>query len=193
MQCLTPTQSTRMYGYNHHMPDLFLIANDLNLSTKIYNDEKLRLLSFLKPFKVEIEHIGSTSLANSIGKGIIDIIVACNDAADQLAVKELLITHGYRQGELNKKPDGRLFFLTVPGQAQAGDIHLHLVLSNSDHHLQAIGFRNYLQKNSAELTKYNQEKIRLAKLTHFVRQEYTAQKAPFIQEILSRISMISLQ
>ncbi len=165
--------------------DLKLIANDFNHSQALFDAQKLVLQQLLQGFDVLIEHFGSTAIPGTIGKGIIDILVSVNEE-DQLKIKDLLISSGYRRGELNKKPDGRLFFCNVMGQSQAGDIHLHLVIKNSENRLQVIRFRDYLLSHPKEIELYNQEKRRLAKTTGYNRHEYTSQKAGFIRKLIGK-------
>jgi len=167
--------------------DLKLIANDLKSSQSIFLQEKTRLENLLQNFAVQVEHIGSTSVPHTIGKGIIDILLLCANEKDQEQIRDVLAVSGYRQGELNKNPDGRLFFYNSDGQTQAGDIHLHLVLKDSSN-LQSISLRDYLLTHLDEVEHYNQEKIRLAQSTNNDRHEYVRQKETFIKYLMSKIS-----
>lgn len=167
--------------------DLKLVANDVAKSQKIFQSEKVKIERILGKFNVIIEHIGSTSFPKSIGKGIIDMIVACDDETDQHKIRDLLVEHGYRQGELDKKPDGRLFFCNTPGQTQAGDIHLHLVIKNSPNFHEVIKFREYFLSHPDAVKKYNQEKLNLAKQTNNDRKKYLQLKGEFMQSVLKKL------
>ncbi len=164
--------------------DLILVPNDFLHSQQLFANEKQKLQKILADFNLEIIHFGSTSVPGTIGKGIIDIMIACNSMLDQQNIKELLIQHHYRQGELNKKPDGRLFFSNGQGQTQAGDIHLHVVLKNSVDWVNAVRLHDYLIHHPEEVIAYNQEKLRLAKITNNDRKEYVTLKGEFIQNLL---------
>ncbi|MDH5533059.1 MAG: GrpB family protein [Candidatus Pacebacteria bacterium] len=166
--------------------DLNLIPNNYKESKKLFENEKERLQKILHNFEIIIEHIGSTSIKGSIGKGIIDIIVACDNKEDQEKIKYLLSKNGYRQGELNKKPDGRLFFCNVEGQTKAGDIHLHLVIKDSDNYHEVINFRNYLHNHPDEVEWYNDKKKHVANITNNSRKEYVVQKGEFVRELINR-------
>lgn len=166
--------------------DLKLIPNDFSANKAIFTAHLEKLQNILKDFETSIEHVGSTSIPGTIGKGMIDIIIACEAELHQDQIKDLLIANGYRQGELNKERDGRLFFCSVEGRTQAGDVHLHLVIANSYNHLEVIQFRDYLLNNPEEVKRYNQEKLRLATQTNNDRSQYVRLKEPFIKEVLSK-------
>lgn len=164
--------------------DLVLIPNDFAANTSIFLRHELKLREALQEFEVTIEHVGSTSIPGTIGKGMIDIIITCLDEIAQIEIKNRLVVSGYRQGELNKKPDGRLFFCSVEGPTKAGDIHVHLVLKDSYNYREVIQFRDYFLTNPDKVELYNQEKLRLAKLTDNDRSQYVVLKENFIHEVL---------
>ncbi len=95
--------------------DLHLVPNNYQSNKDIFEKEKIRLLKPLQGTNSQIEHIGSTAIPGTIGKGIIDILVICENEQDQIYIRNKLITLGYIQGELNKIPDGRLFFSNARG------------------------------------------------------------------------------
>lgn len=161
--------------------DLKLIPNNFEENKKIFEREKDKLITLLSDFNIKVEHIGSTAIPNTIGKGIIDIIVICESESDQEKIKNVLIEGQYRQGELNKIPDGRLFFCNTNVQTQAGDIHLHLVIQNSNN-LQSIYFRDFLLNNPDKVNEYNDEKIKVAKQANNDRHQYTLKKSGFISK-----------
>jgi GrpB-like predicted nucleotidyltransferase (UPF0157 family) len=167
--------------------DLVLISNDFLANKAVFSLHQEKLQEILKDFVVSIEHVGSTSIPNTIGKGMIDIIIACETETHQYQIKDLIIANGYRQGELNKERDGRLFFCSAEGRTQAGDIHLHLVIANSYNHLEVIEFRDYLLGNPDAVEQYNNEKLRLAQATNNDRSQYVKLKEPFIKEILNKL------
>jgi GrpB-like predicted nucleotidyltransferase (UPF0157 family) len=167
--------------------DLKLIPNDLSASRNIFSKEKLKLEKLLQDFATTIEHIGSTAIPHTIGKGIIDILLICSTEKDQQKIRDILVTQGYTQGELNKKPDGRLFFFSPDRQTQAGDIHLHVVLQNSSN-LQSLALRDYLLAHPEEVKHYNQEKTRLSQNTDNTRHAYAVQKETFIKELLEKVN-----
>jgi GrpB-like predicted nucleotidyltransferase (UPF0157 family) len=167
--------------------DLHLVLNNYSESKKIFENEKLRLLKSLVGFGVQIEHIGSTAIPATIGKGIIDILVICNNEKDQLAIRFKLINIGYIQGELNKVPDGRLFFCNSKKQTQLGDIHLHLVIKNNINNQVSLKFRDYMLKHPKEVKAYNNEKKRIAEENGNSRHEYAVHKGDFIKKIMDKI------
>lgn len=167
--------------------DLILVKNDLAESQQIFQKEKSRLQQLLANYSISVEHIGSTAIPQTIGKGIIDILLICADETAQSEIRNILIDNGYIQGELNKVPDGRLFFSNTPHQTQAGDIHLHLVVKDSNN-LESLAFRDYLIQHPEEVAAYNQEKTKLAKAANNNRHEYAVHKADFIQSLMQKLS-----
>lgn len=167
--------------------DLKLVPNDLTTSQNVFLKEKNRLTGLLQDFSIKIEHIGSTAIPNTIGKGIIDILLICATDLDQENIRSILVTNGYTQGELNKIPDGRLYFYNTTGQTQAGNIHLHLVLKNSSN-LQSLALRDYLLMHPDEVERYNQEKARISKKTNNNRHDYSVVKANFMKELMRKIN-----
>lgn len=165
--------------------DLILINNDYLCSSTLFKNEQQKLLDLLKNFDIIIEHFGSTAVPNTVGKGIIDVLIACNSNTDQELIKDILVTAGYRQGELNKQPDGRLFFCNTSGQTHAGDTHLHLVVKNTDNHLDVVKLRDYLLEHPEVVVTYNQEKLRLAQVTDNNRAKYVAQKGEFMKRLIA--------
>lgn len=166
--------------------DLKLIPNNLAISTTLFLSEKEKLEKVLSNFTIQVEHVGSTALPGTIGKGILDVLLICESVDEQGHIKDVLVANGYIQGELNKVPDGRLFFVNHPGKTEAGDLHLHLVVKGSNN-LQSLIFRDYLLDHPDELKKYNQEKQKLAQLTHNSRYDYAVNKATFIEDLMRRI------
>lgn len=168
------------------MSDLKLVPNNLQRSESLFKTEKERLEKVLKNFLINIEHIGSTAIPETIGKGIIDILLICQSEDDQGKIKDSLVSNGYIQGELNKEPDGRLFFTNSRGQTQAEDIHLHLVIKNSTN-LVSLQFRDYMLHHPDEVKRYNNEKEQLSLKTGKNRHEYAVQKERFILEVMKKI------
>lgn len=168
------------------MTTLILQPNDFGKNKQIFYSHREKIEQILQDFGITVEHVGSTAIPGTIGKGIIDIIVTCKDKPEQFAITQILSSKGYRQGELQKPYDGRLFFCSVEGKSQAGDAHIHLVILNSYNHLEVIQFRDYLVSNPAEVENYNQEKRRLAELTSNDRSQYVLLKGPFVKEILRK-------
>lgn len=148
-----------------------------------FKQEKQKLLRLLDRLDCEIEHFGSTAVKGTIGKGIIDILIALPNKKSQDKALQILQKEGYRQGELSKKPDGRIFLCSNQEQSEPGDIHIHLVLKNSKNHLNPLIFRNFLIKHKSFVKKYNVLKKQLAEKMSFNRKQYTKSKKDFIDKV----------
>ncbi len=164
-----------------------LILNNYSQSEQKFNKAKIELSGLSKKYDYKIEHFGSTAIPGTIGKGMIDIMVAFDNEEDQLDALKILQKAGYRRGELNKKPDGRFFLCSNQEQSEAGDVHLHLVIKESENFLKPVIFKDYLIKHPDLVIEYNKIKEEIVKATNSNRKEYAQNKRDFIDSIVSKI------
>jgi len=95
------------------------------------------------------------------------------------------------KGELNKKPDGRLFFSKSIGKTGAGDIHLHLVVKGDRNNLISLRLRDYLLKHPEDVRYYNKKKRELASLTNNDRGEYVVRKTDVMNTLMKKVNQAS--
>ena len=129
-----------------------------------------------------VEHIGSTALPGLMAKPVIDIAIKIDSLKTSL--EELtfrLAQHGCAcHGEYGLP--GRIFF-TLGNPPR---FHIHVVDEVSKYWTPWMVFRDYLRKHPEYATRYEQEKIRLAKEAGGDRSKYTLGKGNFVTAILSR-------
>lgn len=167
------------------------MARNLKLTTYkrsdidgVFKTEKKKLKTLLNGLVFEIEHFGSTAIPGTFGKGMIDIMFIFPSERVQLQALEKLKQAGYRQGELNKKRDGRFFLTNNQNQSQAGDVHLHLVIKDTDQHKGPLFFKKHLLENHKDVEEYNKLKKKLASKFNFDRKSYALGKRDFIEKIV---------
>jgi len=149
-----------------------------------FQQERQMLLNLFGGLDCEIEHFGSTAIEGTIGKGVIDILIALPNKKSLDKALQILQKNGYYRGELKKKPDGRTFLCNKQEESKPGDIHIHLVLNNSKNHLDLLIFRNFLKKHKSFVKEYNVLKGKLAETTNFDRKQYTELKNSFIDRMI---------
>ncbi|AKB31087.1 hypothetical protein MSSAC_0430 [Methanosarcina siciliae C2J] len=143
--------------------------------------EKERILGAIKENIISIEHIGSTSIKNSVAKPIIDICIGIGDYSTGFECVKKLESLGYKYlGEYGV--EGRHYFRT---DSDCVKVHIHMFDAKSDQYLNHILFRDYLNCHPEDLQKYNELKEQL-KGKMISREEYTRQKEPLINEILTK-------
>ena len=175
------------------MKQFKLSASDYEETSGLFRVEKERLYKMLSEKNIEdkvtIEHIGSTAIPGLDGKGIIDVLVICEDEQTKLLVRDILFNIGYTQGELNKKPDGRLFFYKYKATSeniQKGDIHLHLVLKGDKQNLISLELKNHLLAHPEDVDYYNRKKKEIANVSQS-RVEYMNKKSEVMDELMRRM------
>ncbi|MER8395184.1 GrpB family protein [Mesorhizobium sp. M1340] len=133
---------------------------------------------------LEIEHIGSTSVAGLAAKPIFDLDVVIPTEADlSFAISKLSkIEHTY-EGE--RGIDGRHAF-THPGRLPAH--HLYVCAAANPELGRHIVFRDYLRANPDVAKTYGLLKKRLADRFGSDREGYSNAKTAFIAEALSKRS-----
>jgi GrpB-like predicted nucleotidyltransferase (UPF0157 family) len=130
-----------------------------------------------------IEHFGSTAVTGLPGKGIIDILIGFRNKSQLLAATKKLISIGYfpsRKGQVSR--GDRIFLSSNKGESTIGNIHLHLVLEESENFRRPLRFRNRLRRDKALRNRYLKIKKGAAMAAEGKRELYTKLKSEFIEE-----------
>ena len=168
-----------MIGLQKDSVDLYLINNAIYKSS--YEDEHVKLSSILKGYFVSIEHVGSTAISGIVAKPIIDIAVGINDTKDFNLITSILEKNGYtylaNRGEISR----RIFVKT------SNDVrthHIHVEEYGKQNWVNHIKFRDKLIASVNFRKEYEELKIHLSKKYASNREQYTLEKAEFIQKVL---------
>jgi len=146
---------------------------------KLFEKEKEKLKKIIPSSK--IEHIGSTSVLNLGGKGIIDILISVTKK-DLEKAKDKLVNSNYSLSKTGGNKN-RIFFEKEYGFFKKRKVHIHLTFVNSKICKEAIKFRNLLRKNKTLREKYSnikQKAISLGKKN----KDYRDFKEKFVREVL---------
>jgi GrpB-like predicted nucleotidyltransferase (UPF0157 family) len=131
---------------------------------------------------LRIEHVGSTSIPGLPAKPIIDILLVVAEAAKETEYVIALEGAGYK---LHIREPGwyehRMF------KGPENDVNLHVFPVGCPEVARMLAFRDWLRKNEADRELYARTKRTLAQQKWKYTQNYADAKAPFIEEIMSRI------
>lgn len=161
------------------------ISDYNNNAPKIFKEIKQYLLDTI-PYKIEIEHIGSTAVPGLGGKGIIDILIITKRKYMQ-KIKELLVSLGFKfNPEINTNPEK--LFISGPYRYKEKElhIHIHITFKGSNEHIDKLTFRDYLRKNPEEPKNYYELKKKWSKEARQDRSKYTELKSSYINEVLEK-------
>lgn len=150
---------------------------------KIYNKVLKRLRNKIgKEFP--IDHVGSTALPNMYGKNIIDILVGANNEKEIDKISDILKELGYFPGIHNQ--GNYRFFANTEEETKKGDIHIHLVCTDTNRYKDFIILRNYLLINKEEKQAYSILKKKIIKEGKTIRNDYKLEKSKYVSDLLNR-------
>lgn len=154
------------------------------VNTKIYTSVVKKLRKKIGK-EVPIDHVGSTAIPNMYGKNIIDILIGAQneEELEELTIK--LKELGYFPGRNSTGMIYR-FFASTEEETKSGDIHIHLVIIDSDRYRDFLILKKYLLKNKEERKNYSNLKKELIKNGHFVREDYKSVKSEYVSALLDR-------
>lgn len=133
------------------------------------------------PF-VLIEHIGSTSISNCGGKGIIDIAILYRHAQLELTKKGLEILGFQKQISIDPFPESRPMRVgSIKFKNQKYKIHAHVIMFGCKEHFELIYLRELMNMNSK--LKNNYEKIKQKIIGRGITDslKYSIEKGKFIK------------
>jgi GrpB-like predicted nucleotidyltransferase (UPF0157 family) len=139
----------------------------------------------LAPLTPHIEHIGTTAIAGSAARPIIDVLVGLVQPAGAERLFEILRMHGYRitQGKENSPLGTRLL---VRWQRGLPTHHVHVVEYLGSEWRQMLLFRDVLRIDARLAREYEWLRRRFAGLHPENRIAYNRAKATFINSIIGQ-------
>jgi len=162
--------------YNPDWATLF--EQEKALITKVLGDD----------FMLNMEHIGSTSIAGLAAKPTIDILIEVSKLSDEIKqiITKKLETIGYRN-MYNSETETKMTFgkgydLNV---VNTQTYHAH-IREKGNVPQDEIYFRDYLRQNSDARDEYTKLKYALAEKYQFNREDYTQGKTEFIRKITEK-------
>ena len=162
----------------------YVFKPDSKIFPELFLREKERISSRVK-MALAIEHIGSTSVPNLGGKGIIDIAIAVHKQ-DMDSVSQQLQSLGYEFRPTFSTPD-RFYFIIYLPDPEEGErrYHLHLTYPENREWGQFIGFRDYLRNHPDEVEEYAAMKRQAADEAKHEGKHYRKIKEPMFEKVSS--------
>ena len=142
-----------------------------------------KLLTELLGGDISISHVGSTAIPDMVGKNIIDILIGASNYENFEQYSLILKNNGYFEG--NNTTQIYKFFASTENETKSGDVHIHLVMKDTERYDEFLILKNYLLNNKQERDNYsNFKKEILAKTTD--RKEYRQIKSEYVSNLLKR-------
>lgn len=151
---------------------------------EVFDAERGRLLKVLRPWlRGDVEHIGSTSVAELPAKPIIDMLAGVQDLDAAAEAVPALTAMGYQAG--SHRPHEAIWLFAPAGAAPPErSFHLHLTEVGSDLWLERLTFRNALRADPELTRAYGRLKQLLAR-QGLGLVEYTDRKRDFVAAVLA--------
>lgn len=142
-----------------------------------------KLLTELLGNDISISHVGSTAIPDMVGKNIIDILIGASNHENFDKYSLFLKNNGYFEGK--NATQIYKFFASTENETKSGDVHIHLVMKDTERYDEFLILKNYLLNNKQERDNYsNFKKEILAKTTD--RKEYRQIKSEYVSNLLKR-------
>lgn len=161
-----------------------LVRQNLRINKKLYKHIEDELRQCLDK-DIILEHVGSTVIPNMFGKNIIDILIGVNNNEQLKKTIKILEEKGFVSS--SKHHDNIYQFMSSTAkETHEGDIHLHLVIKNSERFNEFIILKQYLLNNKEEAKTYSDFKKKILKNGYEDRKEYKKIKSEYVSNLLKR-------
>lgn len=161
-----------------------LIKQDFDKNKKIYQNIERELRTKI-PINVPITHVGSTAIPNMYGKNIIDILIGAKNKKQFDEIAKELIDCGFIPSN-NSQSDVYQFLASKKEETGSGDIHIHLVMENTNRYLDFIILKKYLLANKEEALAYSNYKKQIISQGITERKKYKSIKSEYVTKLLER-------
>ena len=161
-----------------------LKSQDYRKNKELYFETEKDLRKILGEY-VPIDHVGSTAIPGIVGKNIIDILIGAKDEQEFISLRQKLIDVGYF-ASVNSKTDIYQFFASKQGETGEGDVHLHLVVIDTERYREFLILRDYLLAKPEEAIAYSEHKKELLSQGISDRKLYRATKSKYVTALIER-------
>ena len=160
-----------------------IVKQDFKMNKEMFESVKEQLQKKLGE-KVVIEHVGSTAIPNMYGKGIIDILIGAKDVDEFNYIKSVLEKNNYYGSEKSKTEEYQ-FFASTTDETKSGDIHIHLVIKETQRYEDFIVLREYLLNNENIAKEYSELKRNLIESNIKEREDYKRIKSNYVSNLIN--------
>lgn len=161
-----------------------LLKQNFEKNKKLYNKVVKEIKENISDY-YPVAQVGSTVIPNMYGKNIIDILIGVNDKKELEIVTDRLIELGYFGSKKNKDEIYR-FFASTENETESGDIHIHLVIMETERYNDFIILKNYLLSNELEVKNYSNFKKEIIQKNILDRKDYKRIKSEYVTNLLLR-------
>lgn len=160
-----------------------LVVQDYEKNKIAYQNAKQTLQKTLGK-NIDIHHVGSTAIPNIVGKNIIDVLVGAKDKTQFELFYNKLTNLGFFASQ-NSKTDIYTFFASSQSETTSGDIHIHLVIKNTERYNEFLILKNYLLEVPQEAQNYSDHKKQILTQT-LERKQYRQIKSEYVSALIER-------
>lgn len=154
-----------------------------NNYSKLFEDMKGKILTLSKK-KLDIQHVGSTSVPGLGGKGIIDLQVGINKWSEASEIAEILKQLGFKHFHAIENHN---LFVSTKTICNEGDFHIHICRKHTKRYNGTLAFRDFLRNNPKEAKKYEELKIALFKQVGDDRKLFKKLKNDYFNKITNTL------
>lgn len=151
---------------------------------QLYEQEREVLSTIFGSTALDIQHIGSTSVAGLAAKPLLDMAIRVARLPIGGAIVEQLWAHNYGE-RVNRLGPGQLVY--VKGREECETHFLHIIPDDNPDWHHKLQFRDYLRTHPEAVKAYEALKKELSRAYGNQRSTYTHLKGLFIQQVLLRI------
>lgn len=168
---------------------VILEKQNYNQNLRLYNEIKEQLKKQINK-NIEIIHVGSTSIPSiKYGKNIIDILIGGKDKKEFAEIAKILESINYIPSDKSKTEEYQ-FFASTNEETKSGDIHIHLVLKDTNRYKEFILLKEYLLENIKEAIAYSNFKQKLIEEKINDRKEYKRLKSEYVTKMIEKIKQL---
>lgn len=154
----------------------------------LFGRERARVASALGAWLVgPVEHIGSTAVPGLPAKPIVDMLARITDYDRASGMVAAMAAIGWVHAPEPHDQKTRTWSFCFPDPGWRTH-HLHVVEDRSPHWRSWLAFRDHLRAHPGDAAEYARIKTELANGNRHDRPAYRAGKAPFIRDLLRRIT-----
>ena len=159
-----------------------IVKQNYRKNKEIFNAIKTKLEEYFDE-SIKVEHVGSTAIPNMYGKNIIDILIGAKNTSEFEYIKDILEKNNFYGSEKSKSKEYQ-FFASTMNETKSGDIHIHLVLKETQRYKDFILLRDYLLNNKNKAKEYSNFKMSLIKNNIKDREEYKRVKSEYVSNLI---------
>lgn len=160
-----------------------IVKQNFAKNKKLYNNVACKLKKIIGQ-DVPISHVGSTAIPNMYGKNIIDVLIGAKEESQFKEIANKIIDMGFFASD--KKDEIYQFFASKQEETGAGDIHIHLVILNTERYKDFLTLKNYLLNNNSERVAYSNYKKTIISKGITIRKEYKKVKSEYVTKLIER-------